>query len=290
MRVGHCLLPLGVWAAVACGASEDGTPNGAASSSASSASSSGAAPDAATDVCARPKPGPSNTGVPPGTALKKSGSIKVMTAGSVVEDLDIDGQIEVLADNVTIRRVRITSADYYPIRYDDPRRGLVVEDSEIIGTSDDVTAAISFAHYTARRLNVHGGADGLKANEDVLIEDTWIHDLRNGKDQHNDAVQSTGGKGVTIRHSVLGGASNAAVQTGDEGVATEDLRIECSWLSGGGYTLNIRGKGATVPKNTVIVNNRFGRDFGYGPITIDDPAPTFTGNVFDDDGSPVPPP
>lgn len=226
--------------------------------------------------------------MPAGVVLKPSGTVTVDQDGAVVEDLDIDGQIMVNADNVTIRRVKITSGDYYPIRYDDPHRGLVVEDSEIIGTSDDVTAAISFAHYTARRVNVHGGADGFKADADVLIEDCWVHDLRNADGQHNDGVQSTGGKGVTLRHNVIAGASNAAVQTGDEGAATEDLLIECNWLSGGGYTLNIRGTGATVPKNTRIIGNRFGRDYAYGPWTLDDPNPTVTGNVYDDDGSPIP--
>ncbi len=245
--------------------------------------------DAALGACERPKPGPTNTGVPAGTVLKPSGSIKVETAGAVVEDLDIEGAITILADNVTIRRVKIRSGDYYPIRYfDNDNKGLVVEDSEIEGTSDDATAAISFANYTARRLNIHGSADGLKADENVLVEDCWIHDLRNGPDQHNDGVQSTGGKGVTLRNNAISGASNACVQTGDIGAATEDLTIECNWLSGGGYSLNIRGTGATRPKNTRVVNNRFGRDSAYGPWTIDDPNPIVTGNVHDDDGSAIP--
>ena len=239
-------------------------------------------------ACDGPRPGPDNTGVPAGVTLAPSGSITVDQDGAVVEGLDIDGSITVLADNVTIRKVRITSGDYYPVRYfDNDNVGLVVEDSEIIGTSGDVTSGIAFAHYTARRVNVHGSADGLKADADVLIEDSWIHDLSNGPAEHNDDVQSTGGAGVTIRHSTLEGASNAAVQTGDEGGATEDLTIQCSWLSGGGYTLNIRGTGATVPKNTRIIDNRFGRDSAYGPWTIDDPAPIVTGNVWDDDGSPI---
>jgi hypothetical protein len=247
------------------------------------------ADSAALATCARPKPGPTNTGVPAGTVLKPSGPIKVETAGAVIEDLDIQGEIAVLADNVTIRRVRIRSGDYYPIRYfDNKNTGLVVEDSEIEGTSDDVTAALSFTDYTARRLNIHGSADGFKADANVLIEDCWIHDLRNGPDQHNDGVQSTGGKGVTLRHNAISGASNACVQTGDESVATEDLTVECNWLSGGGYALNIRGTGATVPKNTKILNNRFGRDSAYGPWTIDDPSPVVTGNVHDDDGSAIP--
>lgn len=240
----------------------------------------------ASDPCARPKPGPDNTGVPAGVTLAPSGSLTVKRAGQVVENLDIKGTITVLANDVIIRKVRITTGDYYPIRYfDNDNTGLVVEDSEIIGTSGNVTSAIAFENYTARRLNIHGMADGLKADANVLIEDCWIHDLSNGKDEHNDGVQSTGGKGVTLRHNNISGASNACVQTGDEHAATDDLSIECNWLSGGGYTLNIRGKGATRPRNTRVINNRFARDSGYGPWTLDDPSPTVQGNVYDDGAS-----
>lgn len=261
--------------------------NGAGGAQATNGGNTAQAGSAGVTSCNGAKPGPDNTGVPAGTVLKPSGSLKIEKAGAVVENLDIQGEVTVLADNVTIRRVRIRSGDYYPIRYfDNDNRGLVVEDSEIEGTSDDVTAALSFANYTARRLNVHGSADGFKADENVLIEDCWIHDLRNGDGQHNDGVQSTGGKGVTLRHNSISGASNACVQTGDEGAATEDLTIECNWLSGGGYTLNIRGTGATRPRNTKVLYNRFTRDAAYGPWTIDDPNPTVVGNVYDD-GSPL---
>lgn len=249
----------------------------------------GPRPDGAAGSCSGPKPGPTNTGVPAGTTLTPSGSVKVTQNGAVVELLDIKGTVTVLANNVTIRKVRITTGDYYPIRYfDNNNTGLVVEDSEIASTSGNATSAIAFANYTARRLNIHGSSDGLKADSNVLVEDCWIHNLSNGPGEHNDAVQSTGGKGVTIRHSVLEGASNAAVQTGDENAQTEDLTITCSWLSGGGYTLNIRGTGATRPKNTKVINNRFGHDAQYGPWVIDDPAPTVTGNVYDDTNQPIP--
>jgi hypothetical protein len=284
--------------AVACGGDDAATPGadaGDAGASDAPTSSDAAANDGASNdgavasACSKPKPGPTNTGVPAGTKLTASGPIKVTQNGAVIENLDIAGEIQVLANDVTIRKVRITSGDYYPIRYfDNDNTGLVVEDSEIVGTSTDVTSAIAFANYTARRLNIHGGADGLKADANVVIEDCWIHDLANADGQHNDGVQSTGGKGVTIRHNAISGASNACVQTGDEGAATEDLTVECNWLSGGGYSLNIRGTGATRPKNTRIIDNRFARDSGYGPWTIDDPTPTITGNVWDDDGSPIP--
>ncbi len=233
------------------------------------------------DVCAGPRPGPTNTGVPAGTMLTASGSITVMTDGAVVENLDIDGTVTVLADNVTIRKVRITSGDYYPIRYfDNNNVGLLVEDTEIVGTSGDATAAISFDHYTARRLNIHGTADGLKADSHALIQDCWIHDLSNGPGEHNDGVQSTGGVGTQIIHNDSSGASNANVQAGDDfGTATQDMLLKCNWLDGGGWTLNIRGTGATVPTGTQILDNRFGRDAGYGPWALDDPNPTVVGNV-----------
>ena len=274
------------------GGSSGSGDGGAGSTSTGETTSTGGAGGAGggtDDVCAGPRPGPDNTGVPAGVELTPSGSITVEEDGAVIEGLDIEGMVTILADDVTIRNCRIRSSDYYPIRYfDEGNTGLVVEDSEIEGLSEDVTAAISFENYTARRLNVHGSADGFKANANVLIEDCWVHDLGNYPEQHNDGVQSTGGRGVTIRHSDLSGASNAAVQTGDEGVATEDLLIECSWLSGGGYTLNIRGSGDTVPRNTRILNNRFARDSAYGPWTLDDPDPTVLGNVWDDDGEPIP--
>jgi len=239
--------------------------------------------------CDGERPGPTNTGVPSGTTLTPSGSIQVITDGAIVEGLDITGTITVLANDVTIRKVRITTGDYYPIRYfDNGNTGLLVEDSEIGSTSGNATSAIAFANYTARRLNIHGSSDGLKADSNVLIEDCWIHDLSNGPGEHNDGVQSTGGKGVTIRHNDISGASNACVQTGDENAATEDLTVECNWLDGGGYTLNIRGTGATRPKNTRVIDNRFGRNAGYGPWTIDDPSPTVTGNAYDDNGEPIP--
>ncbi|MEZ4376145.1 MAG: hypothetical protein R3B07_35395 [Polyangiaceae bacterium] len=133
-------------------------------------------------------------------------------------------------------------------------------------------------------MNIHGTADGFKADENVLIEDSWVHDLGNYPDQHNDGVQSTHGLNVHIRHNTLEGASNACVQTGDESGQTTDLVIECNWLSGGGYSLNLRGQN---PTGTQVLRNRFTGDWGYGPWTFDDPNPTVMGNVLDSDGSPI---
>lgn len=78
--------------------------------------------------CGTVAPGPSNTGLPKDTKRVPSGSSTVNQDGQIVEDLDIDGTITVLANDV--------------------------EDSEIEGTSGNATSGVAFAHYTAHRLNV----------------------------------------------------------------------------------------------------------------------------------------
>ncbi|SDL83304.1 hypothetical protein, partial [Tessaracoccus oleiagri] len=54
-------------------------------------------------------PNATNTGVPAGTVLRRSGSIVVTTPGTVIDGLDVDGSIDVQANNVTIRNSRVST-------------------------------------------------------------------------------------------------------------------------------------------------------------------------------------
>lgn len=231
-------------------------------------------------------PDETNTGVPVGTSLTSSGSITVTTNSAVIEDLDIAGQIIVQANNVTIRNCRITSGDYYPIDYSGT--GLLVEDCEITGTSYTVTACLSFDNYTIRRCNLSGGADGLKANANVLIEDCFIHDLAIGPETHNDGTQTTGGSNVTIRHNTyrLGDISgvNACLQIGNEGGTNSDWLVKDNLFDGGGWIINASSVPANNP-NFEFTNNRFTRRYGYGVGGVG--GATWSGNYYDDDGSPA---
>lgn len=229
-------------------------------------------------------PDETNTGVPSGTTLTSSGSITVSTNGTILDSLDISGQVVVNANNVTIRNCRITSGDYYPIDYSG-HTGLLVQDTEIIGLSYTVTAGISFDNYTARRVNVHGTADGMKANANVLIEDCYIHDLIYDAvhDTHNDGVQTTGGSGVTIQHTTIKlsttNNANAAIQIGTESGANSNWLVNNCLLDGGGWTINA-GSGNS---NMTFTNNRFTKNYGYGIGDV--PGATWTGNYYDDTGA-----
>lgn len=230
-------------------------------------------------------PDETNTGVPSGVNLTPSGSITITQNGTVIHGLNITGEVVVRANNVTIRNTRITSGDYYPIRYfDNNNTGLLVEDSEIIGTNSNVTSSVAFNDYTLRRVNIHGGADGLKTDGNVVVEDSYIHDLSVGADTHNDGFQATGGSNVTLRHntcklSTTNGA-NACLQMGNENGTSTNWLVTDNLFDGGGWTINTGGANST---SIVFSNNRFTRNYGYGPASTG--TVTWTGNYYDDTGA-----
>jgi hypothetical protein len=197
--------------------------------------------------------------------------------------MNINGQIIIKANNVTIRNTRITSGAYYPVDYRDPYTGLVVEDTEIIGTSVNVTAALSFRGYTARRVNVHGSADGLKVDANVTIEDSYIHDLATNSTTHNDGFQTTGGSNVTLRHNTCKlstmPTANACIQVGTEWASNSNWLVANNLFDGGGWTINARAGNTDM----TVTNNRFTRNASYGTGGI--PGSTWTGNYFDDNGA-----
>ncbi len=226
-------------------------------------------------------PDATNTGVPAGVTLTNSGPITVTTNGAVIQNLNIvNGNITVNANNVTIRNCRITTYDYYPI--DNGGTNLLVEDCEITGTDPNVAAAISFSNYTARRVHAKGSADGFKANANCVIEDCYIHDLAVTQDSHNDGIQSTGGDNVTVRHNTI--------DTNTDGVAIQFGSSNTGWLvtnnlvRATGWAFN----GGSGTSNCTFTNNRFARVSGwYGPASLGGSGNTWSGNIYDDTGSPA---
>ena len=235
-----------------------------------------------TDCVAEPHlcgfPDATNTGVPTGAHLKRSGSITVTKRGAIIDGRDLHGSITVLADDVTIRNTRITSGSYYPIRYGEKdNTGLLVEDTEIIGTSPNVTSGIAFAHYTALRVNVHGTADGLKVEDGVVVRDSFVHDLAFGTDTHNDGMQSTGGHDIEIVHNtVLAKGGVSCLMFGGENGAPSNILVDDNLLNGGNYSIYLDPHG----EDRTIVNNHFGGDAVYGVATMQG-SYTAHGNLWD---------
>jgi hypothetical protein len=255
-------------------------------------------------------PNASNTGVKPGLTLKRSGSIKVTRDGTVLQNLLlVDSSIEVWANNVTIRNVRITTDKQemdWGIAQRGNYRGLVVEDTEIFSNLKKKISYGIIIHdggATMRRVNIHATADSIVTSAGV-IEDSYLHDPAYFPNDHTDMIQTQGGPGpgltLVIRHNTI---INTEGQTGaislfDDSRPLRNVRVEGNFLAGGGYTLyggGYRSDGKT-PANIVVVDNVFSRMVFpkggyYGAVAyFDSGAP---GNVWSDnrweDGKPLKP-
>src|SRR6185437_2111103 len=127
------------------------------------------------------KPGAGNTGVPTGTKLRVvRGNQTFNKSGEVVTGLDIYGSVNVTAKNVTVRDsiVRGGGKATSPaaIVWVADGASLTIEDSEITPTNPSTWLdGIAATNTTILRVNIHGVVDGVKAFDNVTVEDSYIH-------------------------------------------------------------------------------------------------------------------
>jgi hypothetical protein len=288
-----------------------GGPSTSASTPARTAASPTSLP-APSKATPRPggKPGPANTGVPPGTTLTIVNGDRTFSSPGTYSDLDIHGFAKVTAKGVTIKNSifrgggpRCNSAALWIV----DGASATVEDSEVAPEQPNPCLdGVWATNVTLLRMNIHGSVDGIKAFDHTTVEDSYVHDLsyfahdpnQNNGPTHNDAVQTyEGNQHIVLRHNTfaLTKQDNAAYQvTQDGGKVATDLYIESNWLDGGGCTLNFAHKGGPTPMTGIyVVNNRFGRHSFFGcPILVSTQTQLSadSGNVWDDTGQPIPPP
>ena len=261
--------------------------------------------EAGANPCPGAKPDATNTGVPAGVALTTVAQDVVVTKdGTAIDAEDIHGFLTIKASHVTVTRSVVrgsaTSATTAIIRIDSGT-DITIEDVEIAAASPSVDVdGLSGQNVVARRLNVHGGVDGMKLGSNSTLECSYVHDLvsfasdpnQNGEATHNDAIQILAGTTIRIVANQLVAAmdQNSAIQITEDFGVVSDVRIESNWADGGGCTFNFSHKGQASLGDLHTKGNRFGRNSFYGcPIlkstktTLDSQA-----DVWDDDGTPVP--
>lgn len=226
-----------------------------------------------------------DTGVPAGTKLTRSGPIDVHGDGTVIAGRDVHGTIHVHADDVTIRDTRVTSSDYWPIWLDPGRRNLRVIDTEVVG-SGSCQAGIGTHDYHAIGMNVHGCGDGAKAGPNTTIEDSWFHDFHMTPGSHNDGIQVSDGSHIVIRDNRIDGPTGqtSAIEIGpDYGSPISHVVVADNWLDGGAYTLYLDAEDA------VVRGNVFGHSSTFGPAAVRTTPKVWADNVWADTGEPVRP-
>ena len=256
------------------------------------------------------KPGPTNTGIPPGTKLTVvHGTVTVTTPGTVIDSQDIKGQLIIQASNVTVKRSLIEGAKGQDASVDiQAGSNILIEDSEVTDTypavgNDDMRVRGA----TVLRLNIHGGVDGIKLFSNSTVSASWIHGLTyfahdpgqaNGH-THNDAIQILGGSNFHVTGNWLQSATmdNSAIQVTQSIGKISSLFISGNWADGGGCSFNFdghNGAGKQLPLNGItVVANRFGHTSRVytGNCAIVDTLATHLvssiGNVWDSSGTPV---
>jgi hypothetical protein len=189
---------------------------------------------------------------------------------------------------VTIRDsiVRANVANAIDCDSDAGCEDLLIEDTTIIGTGERCRNGIGFNRYTARRVDISGCVDGVKANGFTTIEDSWIHDLRRieGEDDstHNDGVQSTGGPDIVIRNNRIEGIpqrQTSAIKVSSFNRLVVDVEVVDNLLSGGSITLWVHDQGEGDPTGVVTGNVIVRGAYSAAPWRItDNPALLFEGN------------
>jgi hypothetical protein len=285
--------------------SDDASPQASESGGSGEAASGEAASGDAASPCPGAKPDATNTGVPPGVALMTvNQDVVVSQDGTVIDAQDIHGFLTIKASHVTVSRSIVrghaTSATTAIIRVDSGT-DITIEDVEIAAAAPSVDVdGLSAQNVVARRLNIHGGVDGMKLGSNSTLECSYVHDLvsfdsdpnQNGGATHNDAIQILSGTTIHIIGNQLVAAKdqNSAIQITEDFGVVSDVHIESNWADGGGCTYNFSHKGQASLGDLHTKGNRFGRNSFYDCPILKSTQTTLDSqdDVWDDDGTPVP--
>jgi hypothetical protein len=255
-------------------------------------------------ACAGGKPTAANTGYPQGTSLTVvNGDVTVSQDNTTLDAQDIHGFLIIKASHVHVTRCLVRggtathNGDGINVQ---SGTDILIEDTEVaLEHPSAYLDGVAGSNLTVRRANIHGGVDGMKVGSNSTVECSYIHDMasfasdpnQNGGATHNDAIQILSGVGIHITGNQLVAAKdqNSAIQVTEDFGAVSDLHIESNWADGGGCTFNFSHKGADSLTVSAL-NNRFGRNSFYGCPILKSTKTTLTasGNVYDDDGTPVP--
>lgn len=227
-------------------------------------------------------PGPGDVGPTDPSILVPSGRIVISADDTVVENVDVHGDIEIVdgATNVTIRNFRITTDGYWGIFIRDGSN-VVIEDGEIDGL-DEVDDAVRGASYTARRLHIHNIAgDSFKADGDNVIECCYVTDIGQGEGAHGDGVQMMGGGDITIARNnfdLTSGSLTACIFPFGTDPVSGPVHAEGNRLNGGAYIVYCH-------ENLHMIGNVFGDRYDWGPVT--GTCGTWEDNVWESTGEPL---
>jgi hypothetical protein len=220
----------------------------------------------------------------------------------VFEGFEVSGDLNIVADNVTVRNVKITESGEsfgIAIRHADntvienvtiaPAGGrLMVGIKDIYGDTTGTVVRRADIANTSTGVQIYGG----------LIEDSYIHDMGLLPGDHINGTTSNGSTTpLVIRHNTILNKYNQtdAVSFFQDFGVEANRTVDNNLLAGGGYVIYGGDGGKGKATNIKITNNRISRMYypkgGYwgwlAAFTASNSGNVLSGNVWDDTGSPV---
>lgn len=216
-------------------------------------------------------------------AVHPSSSLTTTTDGQIIQNLRINGIINVRHKNVIIRCVYSDAQGGY-FNIDHTSTGLVVEDSELVNS---YAVAIDGNSFTVRRVYSHDhAADSFKASDNTVFEESYIERLGTFESAHADGIQISGGSNIRIVNNnfemprVTGFKNDIPIFIGADFAPINGVHIEGNRINGGGWSINMGAKAYPV-SNVQVINNFFGRGAVYGPMSLL-PGTVQSGNRWED--------
>jgi hypothetical protein len=248
-------------------------------------------------------PNAGNTGTPKGIKLRSCPTTITKTA--TYDKCRFSGGVTVRASNVKITRSLVTGQIDAG---DNQQHGLKVSDTTIdcgcLADDTHAPAAVSTSNFSLLRVNILHSGHGLSIGSNIVMQDSYIHDLGANTEAHKDGIYVGDGSNVVVRHN------NIECNDGSEegctaaiGLLTDFGNIS-NWVIDGNL-LNTNGSYCFYASggpskdyssnHITFINNRFGRTFHakcgqYGPVAYFDshaPGMVWRNNTWADSSSQV---
>jgi hypothetical protein len=241
----------------------------------------------------------------PGWTWDVRGWLQVTTDGAVVEDLAVNGPIDVTANNVTVRNnLILSSGETWGVALRHTTNTTVTENTiGTAGLTPRLLVGIKDIYGDARGTTVSandiaGTSTGVQMGSGV-IRDNYIHDLGMVDGDHVNGITTNGSTTrLVIAHNTVLNPFNQTDAIGlfqDFGVEADRL-ITDNLLAGGGYTIyGGDNQRFGVTHDIKIIGNRISRVYfptggSFGPEASFDSqgvGNVWSGNIWDEDASPV---
>ena len=186
-------------------------------------------------------PDATNTGVPSGVTLTPYyGNLVIDTPGAVIEGLDIQGNVIITADNVTLKNCKVTSSAFSVVSISSGVTGVVVQDCEINGLGETGNSRGIGGQGTFLRNNIYNVENGINIEgSNTLIQGNYIHDLNASLAYGYDGIQILGGvSNITVSdNTIINSQSGTAVRIVNDYGAVDGVIVDNNMLSGGDFAV-----------------------------------------------------